>query len=137
MHYLLGKGLDSATKEELEELLVAAGVHVDDSTVVGTPESIAQFREALKKVFKITEKYNPSCILGVEIERRREELWMKLHQTTYIKRMLEEYGYLESDVDGVDTPIDPELLKTVMELPVDDEPDKQVLEEYQKSSRES
>lgn len=129
VHYLLGKGLDTASKGELEELLVAAGIHVDDSTVVGTPETIALFREALKREFEITEKYNPSCILGVEIERKREELWMKLHQTTYIKRMVEEYGYM--DAVGADTPIDPELLKTVMELPVDEVPDKQVLEEYQ------
>ena len=56
------------------------GAHVDDLTSVGTDQGLDKLRVLLKKHFKIAEKRNPTVITGVQVERNRETLWLKIHQ---------------------------------------------------------
>jgi hypothetical protein len=106
----------------------ATGTHVDDLISIGDPQGLAKLENELRSEFDITVKHEPSLIMGVEVERKREKKWLKLHQTAYTTALLEEYQML--DCIATDTPMDPGTAKALMMLPTD-KPDPKYVSLYQ------
>jgi hypothetical protein len=106
----------------------ALGAHVDDLTGIGTDKGLSDIRSALSKKFEITEKRNPDIITGVQVERVREKMWLKLHQSAYAVGLLKKYNM--EDCKEVDSPMDPGTARTLMLLPTE-ESDPQTVKEYQ------
>ena len=92
----------------------------------------ARVREALTKVFKVTEKHNPSLITAVQVVRDVGQGWLKLHQAAYVDEILEEFDMKDSN--SVSTPMDPGTATALMDLPLanEDEIDKGLVKRYQK-----
>ena len=82
------------------------GAHVDDIVAAVDSEGKEKLIKTLEAKFKITKKFNPTCITGVQIERvRGKNGWTKLHLTEYTANFLK-----EQKMEGarpVDTPMDP------------------------------
>jgi hypothetical protein len=95
----------------------ASGTHVDDSLVVGDPQGIKKFEDALNSKYKTTKKENPTMFVGVQIERDRAKSWLKLHQGAYTEALLTLYNM--ADARPVDTPMDPGTAKHLMMLPTE------------------
>ena len=95
------------------------GAHVDDIVAAVDSEGKEKLIKTLEAKFKITKKFNPTCITGVQIERvRGKNGWTKLHLTEYTANFLK-----EQKMEGarpVDTPMDPGTAKSLMELPQDE-----------------
>ena len=113
-----------------EKPYAATSGYVDDMVTVGTIPGVNQFLDTLKGTFKITAKWNPTEILGVQVERNREKRWAKLHQANYIDKILQEFGM--EDAHAADTPMDPGTAKHLMMLPTADVPDEEVNHRYHK-----
>jgi hypothetical protein len=58
----------------------ALGTHVDDIPCIGTLSGVDQVWTCLNAKFKITEKVNPTVIVGVQCDQDRARHWLKLHQ---------------------------------------------------------
>jgi hypothetical protein len=108
----------------------ALGTHVDDMVGIGDEKGLQDIQETLESEFSITVKRNPAIVTGVEIERNRLARWLKLHQATYSAKLLEEYGMM--DCNPATTPIDPATARALMLLPTADDPDPNILKEFQK-----
>jgi hypothetical protein len=93
------------------------GAHVDDLTSVGTEKGLDKIRTLLKKKFKITEKRNPAVITGVQVERNRDQRWLKIHQSAYVLDILNKNDM--ADCNGSNTPMDPGMARAMMMLPTD------------------
>ena len=107
----------------------ALGSHVDDLTVVGTPDGLKATEDVLSSNFKITKSVNPRVITGVQIERNRKERTIKLHMADYINNLLKDYEM--HDCKPADTPMDPGTAKALMQLPID-QPDPVYVKKFQK-----
>jgi hypothetical protein len=71
--------------------LTLLGMHVDDGIVVETKKGNAQWAiEQLSGKYNLTTELNPSTYLGLEILRDRENKVLKLHQSTYVRKILKE-----------------------------------------------
>ena len=87
------------------------GTHVDDIVGAGDSSGLRKISGTLGRKFKMTEKWNPTCITGVQIERvRGKNGWTKFHQAEYIKNFLQEQGM--DQARPVDTPMDPGSAKS-------------------------
>ena len=106
----------------------ATGTHVDDLISIGDPKGLAKLEDQLRSEFNITVKHEPALIMGVEVDRKREKKWLKLHQTAYINALLDKYQML--NCTPTDTPMDAGTAKALMLLPVD-KPDPAIVPQYQ------
>jgi histone deacetylase 1/2 len=111
------------------ESYAVLGAHVDDILAVGDEPGLAATKEVLSGTFKITEKRNPTVVTGVQIERNRDAGWLKLHQTAYVKALLEEYNM--TDCKHASTPLDPGMARAMMLLPTTPE-DRSAQKDFQK-----
>lgn len=85
-------------------------LYVDDGLVIGKSiQTIQKFLNEMKKEFE-TKHSEAKCYLGIEIERDREVRKLRLHQSTYINRMLNNFG-MES-CSSVGVPADPHQVLT-------------------------
>lgn len=78
-------------------------VWVDDFIFFGTSRGmIAEAKEELRSVFKMTD--SPSCesVLGIRVTRDRKKGWVKLDQQNYLNSILRRFG-MEA-ANGVATP---------------------------------
>ena len=98
---------------------------LDDMFAAGDPDRMVQERlsqtspYALEVKVKLTERIDPTCITGVQIERvRGKSGWTKLQQTKYMTNFLK--GHKTGSARPVDTPMDPGLARVLMEFPQDD-----------------
>ena len=107
----------------------AVGAHVDDLVAIGDESGLKNIADTLKATFEITIRKNPTVITGVQIERKREKGWLKLHQADYISNLLKKYNML--DCKPALTPIDPGMARSIMLLQTSDHPDPTVLRRYQ------
>jgi hypothetical protein len=60
-------------------------VHVDDILIVGLPEVIKTFKQALAKEFKIKDIGPAKDYLGIEIEQSHRGSDIRIHQNCYLK----------------------------------------------------
>ncbi|KMQ87973.1 integrase core domain protein [Lasius niger] len=80
-------------------------IHIDDGFIVGKrKEEIRKLIENLKKEFKLTEEEDSETYLGLEIEKKKENI--KLSQEIYTKQVFEAYGM--KDAKSAKTPLLPE-----------------------------
>ena len=106
----------------------ATGTHVDDLISIGDPKGLTKLEDQLRSEFNITVKHEPALIMGVEVDRKREKKWLKLHQTAYINALLDKYQML--NCTPTDTPMDAGTAKALMLLP-EDKPDPAIVPQYQ------
>jgi hypothetical protein len=82
--------------------------HVDDLTIVtSSVELMAKVKDELRKDFKIIDMGEIHWILGFKVMRDRERRTISLSQTSYIRSMLERYGF--ENIRHVWTPTDPNV----------------------------
>ena len=82
-------------------------LYVDDGLVCSTcPEALTAFVSELKARFEITS-HEPSCYIGMELERDRKSKTIRVSQTGYLRKVLERFGL--SDAKTVSSPLDPTL----------------------------
>jgi hypothetical protein len=84
-------------------------LYVDDALVIGNQDDVREFIKMLSARFEISEMGPASQYLGVQIERRNNEL--AIHQTAYLKRV-----FITQDkhqMRSLKTPIDPGVSKTL------------------------
>lgn len=78
-------------------------VYVDDIIITGdATEVIDQIIEKLKRRFKVKDLGEAHQLLGMVIERNRDEGTMKIHQGPYIRRMIQQFDI--ADVRSCKTP---------------------------------
>jgi hypothetical protein len=66
-------------------------VHVDDILMVGLPEAIKTFKQALAKEFKIKDIGPAKDYLGIEIEQSHRGSDIRIHQNCYLKQVLSRF----------------------------------------------
>ena len=80
-------------------------LYVDDGLIAcQRRESLDIFVDSLKRTFEITS-HEPTCYVGMEIERERSTKTIRVNQQGYIKRVLSRFGM--EDAKDVVTPMDP------------------------------
>ena len=94
------------------------------------PASTTSGQLSIKKKFEITEKINPTAIMGIEVERARARRWGKLHQTQFATALLLKHNMSECN-RGTETPVDPGMAKAMMLLPTDGPRDPEIIKKYQ------
>lgn len=82
--------------------LVAAWV--DDMIGCGSTGGKKLAIDSLKRKFNITLIEEPALYYGIEIERDREKRWLKVHQSSYLKNLLEAEKMM--DCHPCETPLD-------------------------------
>lgn len=86
--------------------LLIVGVYVDDLIVTGSSErEISEFKEQMMKEFEMSDLGLLAYYLGIEVSQKKEGVLLK--QTTYAKRILEEFGMNECNPTAC--PMDPKL----------------------------
>jgi phosphoribosylformylglycinamidine (FGAM) synthase PurS component len=95
------------------EIKVFISVYVDDLLVIGNSESVEGIINELKNKFETKDLGEVSFILGIKIERLKEEI--KMSQGNYIQDTLEKFGM--KDCKFVATP-----LEVGVKLSKEDEP---------------
>jgi hypothetical protein len=93
------------------------GTHVDDLISIGDRPGLDKLEGELRADFNITVKHAPTLIMAVEVDRKREKKWLKLHQTAYTTALLTKHQML--NCTPTDTPMDAGTAKALMQLPVD------------------
>ncbi len=83
------------------EGILIAELYVDDFLLGGTPYLVREFKEHLRKHFPIKELGFPKVIVGIQVEQQKGEV--TLHQSAYLKRLVEDTGM--SEANHVHTPI--------------------------------
>jgi hypothetical protein len=69
-------------------------VYVDDITIISPiQEAINSIINSIKNYFKIKELGLIKDYLGVEIDYRPKDGYLKLYQAKYIKKILKKYGF--------------------------------------------
>jgi hypothetical protein len=71
--------------------VVAIGVHVDDSAIVGRRREIAKIKTQVQNVFEITDGGALQYFLGLEFERNREKRQLVIHQSRYTTELLQRH----------------------------------------------
>jgi hypothetical protein len=70
---------------------VIISVHVDDILMVGLPDAIKSFKQALAKEFKIKDIGPAKDYLGIEIEQSHRGSDIRIHQNCYLKQVLSRF----------------------------------------------
>ena len=76
-------------------------LYVDDLMIIGTGEAIADFKASIKKRYTLTDNGLISEILGIKIQRSKDEL--ALTQSLYIGKILDKFGM--NDCKPQDSPM--------------------------------
>jgi hypothetical protein len=81
-------------------------IYVDDIAVIGpSQEAINSIINSIKSYFNIKEPGLIKDYLGVEIDYRPKNGYLKFYQDKYIKKILKKYGF--QDLKPAKTPMDP------------------------------
>jgi hypothetical protein len=81
-------------------------VYVDDIAIIGpSQQAINSIINSIKSYFNIKELGLIKDYLGIEINYRPKDSYLKLYQAKYIKKILKKYGF--QDLKPAKTPIDP------------------------------
>ena len=73
--------------------LIIGATHIDDAIWITTNmKFLKQLLDEVDKSFELTRTYNPTKLLGIEIEYDKKRGLMKLHQGSYIRAKLKELG---------------------------------------------
>jgi hypothetical protein len=102
----------------------AVGEFVDDMLITGDKEGLSKTERQLTSgrdggtKLEVKMTLNPKIFCGVQIERDRENRWLKLHQQAYTENLVQEYR--KDNARPVDTPMDPGTAKHLMQLPTED-----------------
>ena len=71
---------------------IILGIHVDDQAFIGpNMQVIKRFKQDSAKEFKMKDLGALTHILGVEVKRDRQNKVLTLHQTSYVRQVLERY----------------------------------------------
>ena len=91
-----------------EKELIVIVAHVDDLTIVtSTVELMKKVKDEISKDFRITDLGEIHWILGFEVKRDREKRTISLSQASYIRAMLQRYGF--ENIKPRATPMDPNV----------------------------
>ena len=111
--------VDSAVfyrRDELLKMLIIILVHVDDCSIVGHLKSVIQkFKLEIQKYVQITDLGDLHWILGIEVHQIREDKRIMLSQRSYIKLILQHYGF--DDTKPISTPMDTNIRLTSAQSP--------------------
>ena len=89
-------------EKESKKVIGIIGLYVDDCIPIGTKDEVKRMKEILTNSYKMKDLGEVKLILGMEIERTKNEL--KIYQRNYIRKILEKFKM--SDCKKVDTPIE-------------------------------
>jgi hypothetical protein len=93
---------------ERDGVKVIVPVHVDDLVLASkSKEGIAKVKSELMERFKLRDQGPTSFILGVRLERDREQRTIALSQPAYIDSILRAYGM--QDCNPANVPMDPKM----------------------------
>jgi len=102
---------------------------VDDIIMVGdAKEEIEDTVRRLGKHFEIKDLGDPRLLLGIQINRDRQNKTITLSQQNYITAVLERFGY--SNLSGVSTPLDKNIILH-KRTTADPQADPSVIKDYQ------
>ena len=83
-------------KKKGDDILILCN-HVDDIACGSTSDSLAlAFIDNLKSIYKITVEKDPNTYLALEIDRSRQNRYLKLYQETYVATLAKEFGVANS-----------------------------------------
>lgn len=92
---------------EMDKHKIYLALYVDDGLLISkSNEVLKRFIVKLKQCFEISVS-EPHYFVGIEIERDRHKKTLKVHQTTYIRKIMEKFGMNEAN--GIAIPVDPHL----------------------------
>lgn len=107
---------------------IILAIHVDDQAIVGPNKMvIAKFKEELAAEFKMKDLGALTHILGVEVMRDRRNKILTLHQSSYVRQVLERYGM--QDCNPTKLPMTSHLSFTPDDEPMEP-PDPQTISEF-------
>ena len=100
----------------MSKLLIIILVHMDDCSIAGCPKKIIQkFKLEIQKYVQIMDLRDLHWILGIEVCCIREDKQIMLSQRSYIKSILQHYGF--DDAKPISTPMDPNISLTSAQSP--------------------
>ncbi|XP_023769039.1 uncharacterized mitochondrial protein AtMg00810-like [Lactuca sativa] len=93
-------------KRNSKDIILIVGVYVDDLIITGSnTNDVVEFKEQMKKEFEMSDLGLLSYYLGIEVSQKK---WgISLRQTTYAKKILEQFGLL--DCNPTTSPMEPKL----------------------------
>ncbi len=77
-----------------DDKFVILGAYVDDLLITGNdPSKILEIKIELKKLFKLSSLGEPEKFLGMQIERDFAKKTIVLHQSDFVKSIVEKYTF--------------------------------------------
>ena len=99
-----------------DEKIAIITVWVDDLLLfTNSSREMETLKKQLKAVFEINDLGEPNTIIGIEIERNRQDRTISICQRKYINNILKRYNL--QDANGVGMPLDPNVTLTKYEEP--------------------
>ncbi len=81
-------------------------IHIDDNGIITrTVKEMTELKNQIKSHLECDDMSELSWMLGIEIKRDCQKRLIRLSQETYIRNILERYGF--QDIKSVVTPVDP------------------------------
>ncbi len=103
-------------RDEGRKILIIVLVHVNDCSIVASSQPlIGQFKIEIKKHVDITDLGDLHWILGIKVQRIREERKFLLSQRSYIDSILWRYSF--NNLKPISIPMDPNAKLTTAQSP--------------------
>jgi len=87
--------------------LVIIAIYVDDTVIIGDLNEVLKMKKILSENFKMMDLKELKMIIGIQVDRNEQQT--AIHQTKYLKDLLNRFGM--SDCKSVDTPVVPDNKK--------------------------
>ncbi len=94
--------------QPLPNSLAIIFIHIDDSSIITRMvKEMIELKNQIKSHLECDNMGELSWMLEIEIKRDRQKWLIRLSQETYIRNILERYGF--QDIKPVVTPVDPSI----------------------------
>lgn len=101
-------------RRDAKELIVIV-VHVDDLTIVASTVKLMKVKDEISKDFCTTDLGEIHWILGFEVKQDREKHTISLSQASFLKAILQRYGFENIKLRA--TPMDPNVKLSKLDSP--------------------
>lgn len=92
---------------EMDKQKIYLALYVDDGLLISKSNEVLKgFIVKLKQCFEISVSV-PHYFVGMEIERDRQKKTLRIHQETYVRKIMEKFGMNEAK--GIAIPVDPHV----------------------------
>ncbi|OAE21180.1 hypothetical protein AXG93_4012s1100 [Marchantia polymorpha subsp. ruderalis] len=116
VYMVLPEGLNITFEKNMDNTFVYLALYVDDCVFVrDSLRLLTKIKEKLKTEFEMMDLEEIHHYLGMQVDRNREEGWIRISQPRYLVEKLARFNM--ADCKPIDTPMEPGLKLSVLDSP--------------------